>query len=157
MALRPSIGSGSGIRWMPSATFQAPSLLQCSPESGETANAVGVSADVTDRTLRCDVGEAEVEGGLLDAAVDLDELAGDVLPGPRRQVEDTGRDVLRLAHPAERGLALELAHQLGLAGDELQRAGEDRADVDAVAADEPREVLGRHLGQVGERSLGGAV
>src|SRR5690242_12121347 len=108
MALSPSIGSGSGIRWIPSVTFQAPSLLQCSPESGETATAVGVLEVVTSRTLRGHVGEPEVEGGLLDAAVDLDQLAGDVLPGLRRQVEDAGGDVLRLADPAERRLALEL-------------------------------------------------
>src|SRR6478752_2759982 len=115
IALRPSSGSGSGIRWIPSVTFQAPSLLQCSPESGETAKAVGVLEVVTGRTLRCDVREPEVEGGLLDAAVDLDQLAGDVLSRLRRQVEHARRDVLRLADPAERGLALELAHQLGLA------------------------------------------
>ena len=39
-ALRASIGRGSGIRWMPSATGQAPDAAQCSPESGETAYAV---------------------------------------------------------------------------------------------------------------------
>src|SRR6478609_10644232 len=120
MALRPSSGSGSGIRWIPSVTFQAPSLLQCSPESGETAKAVGVLAVVTFRTLRGHVGEPEVQGGLLDAAVDLDQLAGDVLPRLRRQVEHAGRDVLGLTDAAERGLALELTHQLGLARDELQ-------------------------------------
>src|SRR6187549_163732 len=109
---------------MPSATCQAPSLLQCSPESGETARAVGVLEEVTSRTLRGHVGEPEVQGGLLDAAVDLDELAGDVLPGPRREVEDACGDVLRLADPAQRRLALKLAHQLGLARDVLQRAGQ---------------------------------
>src|SRR6478752_2622619 len=157
MALSPSSGNGSGIRWIPSATFQAPSLLQCSPESGETAKAVGVLEVVTDRTLRCDVGEPEVEGGLLDATVDLEQLAGDVLPGLRREVEDARGNVLRLADPAERGLALELPHQLGLARDELQRAGEDRPDVDAVDADARRQVLGGHLGPVREGGLGRAV
>ena len=39
-ARRPSIGSGSGIRWIPSATGQAPGSVQCRPESGETAWAV---------------------------------------------------------------------------------------------------------------------
>src|SRR4051794_20976285 len=120
MAFRPSIGSGSGIRWMPSATFQGPSRLQCSPESGETAYAVGTEEEVTVRTLRCDVGEPEVEGGLLDPPVDLDQLARDVLPGPRGQVEDAGGDVLRFADPLQGGLGLELAHQLGLARDVLE-------------------------------------
>jgi hypothetical protein len=41
------MGSGSGIRWIPSATSQAPSAVQCSPESGETAYAVGVVDEVT--------------------------------------------------------------------------------------------------------------
>src|SRR4051794_8578406 len=41
-ALSPSIGSGSGMRWMPSATSKAPGAVQCSPESGDTAYAVGV-------------------------------------------------------------------------------------------------------------------
>jgi len=38
MTYKPS--SGNGIRKMPSATSHAPSALQCSPESGETAYAV---------------------------------------------------------------------------------------------------------------------
>ena len=42
------MGSGSGIRWIPGATSQAPSAVQCSPESGETAYAVGVPALVDD-------------------------------------------------------------------------------------------------------------
>ena len=78
-------------------------------------------------------------------------------PALRDEVEHGGGDVLRLADPTERRLALELAHQLGLAGDELQRAGHDRADVDAVDPDPRREVLGGHLGPVRERGLGGAV
>src|SRR6478609_6453237 len=157
MALSPSRGSGNGIRWIPSATFQAPSLLQCSPESGETATAVGVLEVVTDRTLRGHVGEPEVEGGLLDAAVDLEQLAGDVLPGLGGEVEDAGRDVLGLADPTQRGLALELAHQLGLARDELECTGEDRPDVDAVDTDARRQVLGGHLRPVRERGLGRSV
>ena len=36
-ALSPSIGSGNGIRWTPSATVHAPGADQCSPESGEMA------------------------------------------------------------------------------------------------------------------------
>jgi hypothetical protein len=136
IALSPSIGSGSGIRWIPSATRQAPSADQCSPESGETAYAVLVPGPlVTPPTRRSDVGEPEVEGRLLDAAVDLDQLAGDVLTRLRRQVEDPRGDVLRLADPLERRLALELAHQLGLAGHELECARHDRADVDPVHAD----------------------
>src|SRR5690349_6747026 len=109
------MGSGSGIRWMPSATRQAPSAVQCSPESGETAYAVGVE-EVTGRTLggglRLEIRHPQVEGRLLDAAVDLDQLAGDVLPRLRGEVEHARGDVLGLADPAERRLGLELVHHL---------------------------------------------
>src|SRR5918999_1763870 len=122
MALSPSMGSGSGIRWMPSATSHAPSADQCSPESGETEWAVSMPLEVTSRTLRGDVGQVEVEVRLLDPAVDLEQLAGDVLAGLRAEVERGRRDVLGLPDPAERGLGLHLVHHLGLAGDELEGA-----------------------------------
>ena len=42
-ARSPSIGSGSGIRWTPGATAQAPGSDQWVPESGEIAWAVEVT------------------------------------------------------------------------------------------------------------------
>src|SRR5918992_5467622 len=117
---------------MPSVTSQAPSSDQCTPESGDTEWAVSTPLEVTPRTLRGHVGQVEVEVRLLDPAVDLEQLAGDVLPGLRAEVERGGGDVLGLADPAEGGLGLHLVHHLGLAGDELQCAGHHRADHDAV-------------------------
>src|SRR6188508_3833354 len=125
---------------MPSVTSHAPSAAQCSPESGDTEWAVSTPRLVTPGTLRGDVGQIEVEVGCLDAAVDLEQLAGEVLPGPGAQVERRGRDVLGLADPAQWRLGLHLVHQLGLPGDVLQRAGHHRADVDPVDPDPRREV-----------------
>ena len=74
----------------------------------DSVDLVGRSATASAPDL--EVGHPEVEGRLLDAAVDLDQLASDVLAGLRGQVEHAGRDVLRLTDPAQRGLGLELVH-----------------------------------------------
>src|SRR5690606_34007059 len=95
------------MRCTPGATGQAPGSVQWVPESGETAWAVSVCW-VTGSTLRLQVRQPEVEVGLLEAAVDLEQLAGDVLARGRGQVEHGGGDVLGLADPSQRRLGLEL-------------------------------------------------
>ena len=103
------------------------------------------------------VGQSEVEVGLLQAAVDLDHLAGEEAAGAAGEVERRGRDVLGLADPAERRLAGHLGHHRLVADDVVQRAGQHAADRDRVDPDRGSEVLRGQPGVVGERGLGGAV
>ena len=61
------------------------------------------------RAEESEVRKPEVEVGPVHAAVDLEDLAGDVAGGRCGQEEDRGRHVLRIADPAELDRPLHLA------------------------------------------------
>ena len=109
------------------------------------------------RSRGAEVGDAEVERRHLGAAVALDELAGEVAPGRRGQVERAQPDVLGRADEAERRLRHHLLRELG------GRSTPSRAE---VAIDPTWIPLTRMRGRAVERhqpghvrhgALGGAV
>src|SRR5690606_928459 len=90
-------------------------------------------------------------------AVDLEDLAGEVGPRGRAEVEHGGRDLLRAPDPAERGAGLHLAHDRLVGGDVLQRRGQHRADRHRVHPYARGEDGGRESRVVGYRGLRRAV
>src|SRR5258708_28392303 len=70
-----------------------------------------------------EVGKPEIQIGPVHAAVDLEHLAGDVAGGRRRQEEDRGRHILRIADPAELDRPLHLAAQRVVGEHDVQRRG----------------------------------
>ena len=104
-----------------------------------------------------EVGQAEVEVRHLQAAVDLEHLAGHEPTGGAGQVEHRRRDVLDLTDPRQRRLRGHLVHGRLVAGDELQGTGHHTAHGDGVDPDRRAEVLGGQPRVVGQRRLRGAV
>ena len=102
---------------------------------------------------------AEVEVGLLEAAVDLEHLAGDEAAGGAGQVEHGGGDVLGLADAAAAGSSASIC----VHASPRRSATNSRALVitlpTAIALTRivRAEVLRRQPGVVRERGLGGAV
>ena len=104
-----------------------------------------------------EVGQAEVEVGHLQPAVDLEHLAGDEAAGRAGQVEHRGRDVLDLADRRSGVLDVISFIVALVARDELQRAGHHAADRDRVDPDGRAEVARGQPGVVRQRRLGRAV
>src|SRR6202453_5003709 len=93
-----------------------------------------------------EVGERELEVGRLQAAVDLDDLAGDVGAGGGDEVEDRRGDVIDVPEAPQRGGVLHGGAQLVTRHDDVERRGGCRADADGVDPDARGQVAGGEAG-----------
>src|SRR5437899_2967710 len=92
----------------------------------------------------------------IDAAVEVDRLAGDVVGGGGGEVGDELRDFVRLGEALEGDVPAEGFALLG--GEGAEQLGIDRSGRDGVDADTVRgEVLGEGAGEGDHAGLGGGV
>ena len=104
-----------------------------------------------ERRAGSEVRDAQIEVGQLDAAVDFEDLPGHVARRRGGEEDNRGRDLLRVADPAQRRGPLHLPAQVVVGDDDLKRGGGRGADV--VGVDVSPAAIARARAKAAERGL----
>src|SRR5690606_13167630 len=105
--------SRSGWATTPATAFRPTvPVLQATTRWGCSGAGIWLSSATGSDGARLQVGQGDPQVRVLDAAVDLDDLAGDEAAGVRAQPHGGAGDVLGVAEPAQRRAGLEPGAQL---------------------------------------------